>query len=143
MVLRVVGLLAALVLVAVVGELSIRRNRRTRASRIDFANRGVAVTGRVVSLDKVSAGKYGSFKWSATIAYEIDGRMFSCRESWWPGDGHPEQVGAPIPLLVDPADGGSAVVAGNAAPGVEGDRFWRLFELVMAVGVIVAFALSL
>ena len=101
------------------------------------------MTGRVVALDKVRVGKYGSYKWSATIAYEIDGRAFSCRESWWPGKGHPEQVGAPIPLLVDPVDSASVAVAGDAAPGVESDRFWRLFELIMAVGVVVAFVLSL
>lgn len=143
MVLRVIGLFAALVVVVVVAELSIRRGRRTRASRIDLANRGVAVTGRVAALDKVRAGKYGSYKWSATITYEIDGQTFSCRESWWPGEGHPEQVGAPIPLLVDPVDGGSAVVAGDAAPGVESDRFWRVFELLMTVGIVVVFVLSL
>lgn len=139
---RVVGLVLALLLVIGTGEVGLRRNRRRRSESERLEKNGIPVVGTVVELGRVSAGKYGAHKWSATIAYTVRGEEHRTMEQWWPDDDRPTKEGTTIDLMVDPEDPKRAMVSRVSAPTVESDRFWRAFQVVLSVGVIVAFVLA-
>lgn len=139
---RVVGLILALLLVIGVGEVAVRRNRRRRAELERLKAHGLPIVGTVVGLRRVSAGKYGAYKWAATISYNVVGEEYRIVEQWWPDDNRPTQEGSSIDLVVDAADPKRAMVTGGSTPSVESDRFWRIFEVVLSVGAIIAFVLA-
>lgn len=139
---RVAGLVLMLLLVVGIGEVSVRRNRRRRAELERLKAHGTPVVGTVVGLRRVSAGKYGAYKWSATIGYVALGAEHLLVEQWWPDDNRPTQEGVSIELVVDPENPKRAMVTGASTLSVESDRFWRIFQVVLATGVVVVFLIT-
>jgi hypothetical protein len=133
----IVKIAAAVVLTAlatVLGEVIIRRNRRSRVLREHLTSHGSPVTGQVRTVDKVSTGKYGTHKIRAVIEYQVDGVSHTHAAVWMPQDAPQLVGGESIDLLVDVAQPSSACVAGAVAPPSERDAPYRWF----AVGVGVA-----
>lgn len=124
-------------------ETIVRRNRRALREHAHLADSGVPVVGTVTELRKVSAGKYGAHRWAATITYELADRSYELTEQWWPGDGQPERVGDMVHLRVHPTEPSRAVVVGDGAPTPEPDRIWRVLEVALSLGFVVAFVVAL
>lgn len=136
---KALGVAALTAAFAVLGEVIVHRNRRRRATRERLAQQGRHVAGTVRATDRVSAGKYGSHKVRAHIAYTIDGAEHVHVAAWWPGEAASTVVGASIALLVDPDDAAVACVAGAAAPEIERDSLWRWFTAgVFALALVLA-----
>ena len=138
---RVAAVVALTAAFAVLGEIIIRRNRRERAARQHLAQHGRAVDGIVRSLDKVSAGKYGTYKLRAQIEYTDDDGVYTHVAAWWPSEAPALEAGSRIGLLVDPAQPTLAAVAGSAAPDIEHDSLWRwltvgVFVLTMVLALV-------
>ena len=140
MMLKVLGVVAITAVFAVLGALIIRRNRRDRTNRALLAEHGTRVRGRIVTLTKVTAGKYGSYKLRAEIRYQFGGTERTHVAAWWPHEAAGLAVATTIDLLVDPDQPDLAVVAGDAAPDIENDAVWRWLTVGVAV---VALALAL
>ncbi len=133
----VVKLVSVVVLTAafgVLGEIIVRRNRRTRALRAQLAANGHRVQGTIRTLDKVSAGKFGSYKVRAHIDYSVGDSSYTHIAAWWPQEAANLALGGTIELTVDPADPAVACVAAPAAPDIERDSLWRW--LTVGVGVV-------
>ncbi len=124
---KALGVLGITAIFAVLGEVIIHRNRGQRTIRGRLAQHGRHVEGTVRSTDRVSAGKYGSYKVRAHIGYIVDDTEYVHVAAWWPGEAAAIVVGAPIALLVDPDDPTVACIADAAAPDIERDSLWRWF----------------
>ena len=125
-------------LFVVLGEVIIRRNRRDRALRAQLADTGTKVTGTVRSLDKVSAGKYGTYKVRAHIDYDVNGTKYTHIAAWWPENAEHLQLGGSIELSVDATRPTLACVAGAEAPKIESDATYRW--LAIGVGIVALIA---
>ncbi len=131
---------AAVVLTAlatVLGEVIIRRNRRSRALRARLTSNGSPVTGAVRAVDKVSTGKYGAHNIRAVIDYQVDGVTHTHAAAWAPKDAPRLVAGDSIDLLVDLAQPTSACVAGAVAPPPERDAPYRWFAAGVGVATLI------
>ena len=82
--LKIAGVALITAAFGVLGEMVVRRNRRERAQRARLAGHGTEVPATVQALDRVSAGKYGSYKVRATLQYVVDGTTHTHVAAWWP-----------------------------------------------------------
>ena len=139
MVLKLVSVIVLTGAFGVLGEIIVRRNRRDRAQRAHLAAHGRRVLGTVASLDKVSAGKFGSYKVRAHINYVVDGDGHTHVAAWWPQEAAHLAVGGTVDLTVDPTQPDVACVAGPTAPDIERDALWRWLTVgVGAIAVLLA-----
>ena len=142
MITRVLGVVLITFVFGALAEVIVRRNRRERAHRSRLADTGQPITGTVHHTDRVSAGKYGSYKVRAEIRYTAGGGEHTHIAAWWPTEAPDLQQGAPVPLLVDPTDPAVACVHGGAAPDLERDSLWRWLTAGVFVVAVVAAVLS-
>lgn len=111
MIAKVVAVAILAGLFIALGTVIARRNRRDRALRERLTRSGTTVMGTIRSLDKVSAGKYGTYKLRAHIDYMIDGHAHTHIAAWWPDAAGHLTVGGQLELLVDPENPAIACVA--------------------------------
>ena len=136
---------AAVLLTAVVaalGEVVIRRNRRSRALRDHLTAHGNAATGTVREIDKVTTGRYGAHKLRATIDYQVDGEAHTHVVAWAPEHAPRLVPGDSIDLLVDPAQPSSVCVADALAPAPERDAPYRLLAVGIGVALLILLLVS-
>ena len=132
-----VGVIAALV--ALGGEFIIRRDRKRTAARDALARDGIPTTGTVTSLTKVSAGKYGQFRWRAEITYPVGDADHITVESWAPEELPELAEGATFPVRYATDDPSRAMVIGAAAPSVPSAWVWRgltLFVVALCIAAL-------
>jgi hypothetical protein len=129
--------------IVAIGELALHRNRRARRQRADLLARGVDVVGIVTTIRPVRVGAYGGQQWRALITFELAGITYRAEEQWWPGDGLPDTVGAPVALRVDPRDPSRVLVNPGHPPSIEADRVWRGFQFLLAALALLVFVMAL
>ncbi len=142
MILKVAAAVLLTAVVAALGEVIIRRNRRSRALGDHLAAHGSAVLGIVRAVDKVSTGKYGAHKLRATVGYSVGSDPYTHVAVWAPEHAPRLVPGDSIELLVDPAQPSSVCVAGTLASAVERDAPYRWFAVGVGVAAFVLLLVS-
>jgi len=126
---------ALILIVIVVSELSLQRNRRTMALRRDLAARGKTVRGTVIHTQPYKRSKRSPKVLYAKIEYPVRGKVYTLGYTFPLTDRDRLVKGTPLEILFDPTDPTNAVVGDGDAPNIARQKqSIRTFEVV---GVLV------
>lgn len=132
---------ALIIVVIVVCELSLQRNRRTMALRRDLAARGKIVGGKIVHVQTYKRTKRSPKVLYTKIEYAVRGKVHTLGYTFPLADRERLVKGTPIEVLFDPSDPSTAVVGDGNAPNIARQRqSIRTFEVV---GVLVLAVLTM
>lgn len=136
----IVGL-ALIILVAVVCELALKRNRRTMAQRQFLRENGMTAVGTIVDTAKVKNSKSAPSAHYAKIEYFVKGKRFTLGNTWPLEQQLLLTKGTRVDVLYEKSNPSNACVGDSAAPNTaQYGRSVRLFE-VFAIVLLALFTL--
>lgn len=126
---------ALIVVVMVVCESALRRNRRTMALRRDLAARGKITRGTVVHTQPYQRTKRSPKVLYAKIEYPVRGKVHTLGYTFPLAQRERLTKGTPVDVLFDPSDPTNAVVGDGDAPDISRQR--RSIRTFEVAGVVV------